>query len=621
MHPDASSLKPMPTSAENDVSPPAFVTGFPAAIAVLVLLDVLFLRWVWIHFENWGFWDWDYQQSLLEATRVAFLEYGQLPLWNPYLGGGVPLAGNSLNHAWAPCILFVLCFGTIAGIKLCIAFYLALTQWGMYQLARARNLGREAALFSAAIFSLGGVYAQRLTHGHFEWIAIAWMPLILVSLHRFLKRGRPGALVPGSLAFAFLFLDGGPYQFVFFSLFAGCYALCLSATQRSLRPALALPSIAVVGAGLAAIKLLPVLEVSTRYPRKTYPVNFYGAPFTPTGGEILHQMFTSRAQAHDPSLWMPYVLNVGAYVGVLVLLFVLYALVRDARRQLPWLGLGLAFLWIALGPAAPIDLWQILHELPFFSALRVPARFNVYVLLLIALIAGRGLETALRDATDRLASTRARRAARVLALGLAVGACLDLAVVNGESFRVAFSIPPLETNPPSTFAHYTRSPHMPVYKNEALYPTHPNWRSAAYPAILENRGVLRTYRTIASATAALSPSRRGYRGEVYPSAPEGPKVLDYTFTPNRLTSVIDGAGGTLVFNLNFDPGWQNAADSEANAPYSASGNLAVDVAPGTESVVLVYRPAAFVRGAFTSASFLIGGALLLGFSRAGRGRT
>ncbi|MBW2427241.1 MAG: hypothetical protein JRG86_23570 [Deltaproteobacteria bacterium] len=47
---------------------------------LLLLIDAFLLRWVWIQFGNWGFRDWGYPQSLLEATRIAVVEYGELPL-------------------------------------------------------------------------------------------------------------------------------------------------------------------------------------------------------------------------------------------------------------------------------------------------------------------------------------------------------------------------------------------------------------------------------------------------------------------------------------------------------------------------------------------------------------
>ena len=120
-------------------------------VALFLILDLVFLRWVWIHFFNWGFWDWDYQHTLLEATRVSFVDYFQVPLWNPYIGGGATLAGNSLNHAWAPCFLPVLLLGTLSGAKICIFIYLLIGQLGMYLLARHRGLSMQASFFSAII--------------------------------------------------------------------------------------------------------------------------------------------------------------------------------------------------------------------------------------------------------------------------------------------------------------------------------------------------------------------------------------------------------------------------------------------------------------------------------------
>ena len=43
-------------------------------VAGFALVDLLFLRWVYLHFGHWGFWDWHYQLTLLEAARLAVVE-------------------------------------------------------------------------------------------------------------------------------------------------------------------------------------------------------------------------------------------------------------------------------------------------------------------------------------------------------------------------------------------------------------------------------------------------------------------------------------------------------------------------------------------------------------------
>jgi len=578
--------------------------------ATLLLLDAFFLRWVFTHWNNWGFWDWDYQQTLFEVARVAIIQHGELPLWNQFLAGGVSLAGNTLNHVWAPCFAFVLAFGTTTAVKLCIPIYLILAQIGMWRLARERQMEPLGAFAAAAIFTLGGVFAQRLTHGHFEWIAIAWMPHVLVYIHRAGSGARPIWL--GGLVFAFLFLDGGPYQFAFFGIFALVYAGALAWERRSINPLYALAIISLIGAGFAAIKLVPVSDIIAQTPRSTVDVNFYHAPFTPTAIEILQQMFVSRAQAHDPNLWMPYILNVGCYVGWVPLLLVAYAVMANPRRNGLWLAVGGGVLWIALGPAIPINLWALLHELPFFSALRVPIRFNVYVLLILALLAGEGL-----NQIARLSARREAGATHVHAIAAAILllVAVDQAWVNGEIFRVAFSIPPIEVGERGEFSYYKKSPYTQIYEESALFPTHPNWkRKSAYPAVLENRGVIGAYRTVKTKPYVTSASSSRYRGEVWALDSPAARILEHEITLNTRRVRTNGRAAHIIFNSNYAPGWKTSTPGVED-PRPVHGLLAVEVPEGIHELEVHYRPPAFVLGAFISSV-----TIAIGVGSAFRGR-
>ncbi len=579
---------------------------FILGAVLLLALDAFFLRWVWLHFDHWGFWDWDYQQTLLEVARISILEHHQLPLWNPYIGGGVSLAGNTLNHVWSPSFALILLFGTTAGVKLCIPVYLAIAQFGMWRLARARTQGPLAALLAAVVFTLGGVYAQRLTHGHFEWIAIAWMPHVLVYLHRALARVDERSVWLGGIAFAFVFLDGGPYQFAFFALFAGAYAATLGIEHKSLRPLEDLAVIGGIGVCLAAIKLFPVYEVASRFPRLTLSdISFYGAPFTPTAGEILHQMFVSRAQEHDPELWMPYILNVGCYVGWIPLLLVGYAVVRNFRRNAVWVALSLVLLSLALGAASPLNLWRLLHELPFLSSLRVPARFNVYLLILLSLLAGEGLQRIVETLQQKSHGTLPgwlKRWPEALAAALVIGVAVDLAWVNGRVFRVAFSIPAQEIQRQEHFAHYFDSPYLERQKQTALFKTHPNW-NATFPAVLENRGVLQSFRTILSGRSAIPMGAKEYKGEVWMHDEAHEAIVSQRITPSELSVQTDGRPGVVVFNVNHDPGWKSITPGAAD-PIKIRGRLALRLAAGETEVTLQYRPTAFTLGALLTAATL-----------------
>jgi len=563
-----------------------------------LMIDIIFLRWVWVHFENWGFWDWDFQQALLETSRRSVLQYHQLPLWNPFMGGGTSLAGDTLNHVWGPAFLPILLFGTIAGIKLDIFVYLIIAQFGMFLLARNRGLADEGACLSAILFTVGGVFAHRLTHGHFEWIAIAWMPYIVLCIDKSVRAFDWRIIGFASLAFAFLILDGGPYQFAFFGIFSVAYAGVLAIQSRNRRVFWVLAIGSTIGILLASIKVFPMLELVMRYPRITEEINFYNAPFTPTALQLLAQSFISRAQYHRPEAWMPYILNVGCYIGWIPIVLASFAAIQKPKRNWPLLAVALMFLWFTLGPAAPIDIWHIVNRLPGFSGLRVPSRFNVFVLLMVALLAGEGLHLIGRRTTQR-------KWLRLLPVGILALVTVDLVSVNGKIFKVAFSVPPTTLKQHQHFQNYSKSPFLAYYKAREFYRISPHWQSGVFPAILENRGVIETLQTIPFPNNALPFDHPSYRGEAWIEDGQA-TVLGCDFTPNRIRVETDGGGGRLFINVNYDPGWRLQGSSSSRL-FAERGLLAIDLTPGVDRVEVVYLPHSFVIGAATSLIVLFAG--------------
>ncbi|MFH2001557.1 MAG: YfhO family protein [Planctomycetota bacterium] len=559
--------------------------------ALFVTLDLLFLRWVWVQFECWGFWDWDYQQTLLEVTRISWVEHLQIPLWNPYIRGGVTLAGNTLNHAFGPCLLPVLLFGTIAGIKIDLMAYLLIGQAGIFLLARYNRLSRDSAFLVALIYSLGGIYAQRLTHGHFEWIAMAWIPFVLLMIHKSIDRSAHRTICLGGLFLSFLFLDGGPYQFAFLAVFLGMYTLLMMIRKKSAKPLIVMMLIGMLGAGLAGVKLFPVLETVVKYPRPSMELNFYGAPFVPTATELLHQAFLSRAQTHDSQAWMPYILNVGCYVGWIPLILAALALLLRPRRLWFQAVLLLFFGWIMLGSVFSFTPWALISKTPGLTMLRVPSRFNLFVLLMLALLAGEGLQLLKEHVTKPIW--------RTLVPGFLIAlVALDLIWVNGKTFQKAFCIPPIEVRQAGDFKIYSRSPYLDTYKSTALYETFPNWVGAAYPAVLENKGVLDTYRTIHCDSSALPFDHPDYEGEAVIHGERG-KIVEVRRTPNRISITTDGQGSLLTLNQNYDEGWKCEGHGFGTM-MNVKGRLTLKLVPGQTKYDVVYRPDAFVLGACVS---------------------
>ncbi|MGH0033407.1 MAG: hypothetical protein ACQGVK_00110 [Myxococcota bacterium] len=576
----------------------------------LLVLDAVYLHWVWRSFPDWGIWDWDLQASILEVARLSILGDGEWPTWDRFRGGGWTLVGNPLARTFNPSFLPVLVLGTWPGIKVALLAYLWIAQVGFLGLGRQLGLGLWPSLLGGLVFAWSGCFAQHLTHGHYEWLGYAWLPWVLWALHRSWERATPGRLAAAGVALALLWLDGGPYQLLFTILFVALYSLSRSIAVRSLRPAATAVAVGVAAAWLAAVQLWPVVETARRIPRPTAEATrYFGMDPLPSASEVLFEGLLSRDQRHDAEAWMPFRINVGMYVGVLPLLLGAFALARR-RHGLGWLAAVLgASLWFVLSEELPIAPWGLLHRLPGFASLQVPARFNLFVVASLALLAAHGLQA--------LAKPRRLRPVGPLVVALVAA---DLFWVNAPVFEAAFPVPPMEVEPRPGFVQYLKSPYGERYAKSVRYPVRPNWPNATYPAILENAGVIYAYRDLVHGQRAIAFDAPDYPGAEVVALASPSLLRSFELTANRVKLALDGTGGRIVVNQNFHPDWKVLGGEGARIAFH-EGRLAVDVPRGVHSAELVFRPRSFVLGAVASASGWIAVAGIAVYSRYPRARS
>ena len=98
--------------------------------------------------------DWDFTAQLNWVAYASVARFHQLPLWNPYKCGGMPLLGNPQSRFMTPLFLLHLLFGPVVGAHLEIPFHLAIAWGGGYLLARALGLGAPGAVVPAIGFRL-----------------------------------------------------------------------------------------------------------------------------------------------------------------------------------------------------------------------------------------------------------------------------------------------------------------------------------------------------------------------------------------------------------------------------------------------------------------------------------
>src|SRR3954447_5015298 len=130
-----------------------------AAYCVPVLSDL----------DNWGHYDWNLSFFHLAANYRSVVEFGELPLWNPWYLGGFPSIGNPQAPFLDPWFLLDLLLGFVRAIKFRIAGHVFLGLAGMYWCARELGLSRLSACYAAGTFVFSTWLALHLHSGHL-WV-------------------------------------------------------------------------------------------------------------------------------------------------------------------------------------------------------------------------------------------------------------------------------------------------------------------------------------------------------------------------------------------------------------------------------------------------------------------
>lgn len=70
--------------------------------------------------------------SFAYVIHDAFERFGEIVLWNPYFGGGIPWTGFPLNSGATPITLAYIWFGELFGVKILMISCLFIGALGIY---------------------------------------------------------------------------------------------------------------------------------------------------------------------------------------------------------------------------------------------------------------------------------------------------------------------------------------------------------------------------------------------------------------------------------------------------------------------------------------------------------
>lgn len=350
----------------------------------------------------------------------TFAQLHQLPLWNPYFGGGQPLGADPLAAMFYPPTQLVQIFSLRNYYLVLIMGHLVFAGLGMLLLAsRAFKLPSLPALVAAVSYMATPGLISHLGAGHVTILqTVAWYPWLALACWATVREPRRwGALLAISIAMTLL---AGHPQMAYYGLLMtavlGAWLLVrrwqAEGNRALLVSMVCLAAAAVIGILLAAVHLLPLIEFTANSTRQlslrsgdTYPlVNF------------LRELFNPR-QINAPNPW-----EITITPGLAVL--ALAGLAAAIRWRKAWpLVLGIVCVAaLAMGNiSAP---YRIAAQiLPDFDRFRGLARIWFVALVPMSLLAGLGAEilvSAVRRISSRGAVAAGFLAVLVVAVSLVV---------------------------------------------------------------------------------------------------------------------------------------------------------------------------------------------------------
>ena len=605
-------------------------------------------------------------------AEIGLRRYGEIPLWNPYMLTGFPLAGDPVSHFWNPAAtLPVLLWGGVNGMKVSLYLSLLIAGFGQWFLAHVFGVRGLVRLWAGLLFALSGGLALLLWLGWYELlVGAAWFPwcfgLLWASLRRSALRRRDHlSLVLTALAVAMVITAGGGYYPLYLAVcLAVLTAAALARAERGARWAIAGRALAVaaLAVGLSAAYLAPLAD-GLRYTARDAPPDALQITSQP----VLYALFNYVVA--DPTWFKADVLNKGVgwgwfYIGALPLLALALApwvFARFRWRRGDVLTLLALLLVLLLWQASRYPPVSFLYQwLPFLTTFRFPNRLLIVATIPLVALAALTLQAALVAARRWARRWGRRRGSPAVAAWLLV--MLPAALLLGGSLADVYRAnQPFAINPHArnsvargALTWLRREDPSLYYVNIGGTAIYWDWSAYAYelempmlnfrynrrvramdaqykptsPFNAQPKYVLAAADHTPPQPATLLTSFNGVnlwrRDDALPFAfatdPDGPITWQTVAGqparldgPNRVTVTanVNTAGRRLVVLVSDYPGWQLWVDGERAAVEPLNGYLGAALRPGAHTYTFVFRPmSAYVGMAISGLALALCVALL-----------
>ncbi|MFL5733972.1 MAG: YfhO family protein [Chloroflexia bacterium] len=326
-----------------------------------------------------------------------------IPLWNPHLFSGMPLAADVQTAIFYPLnwILFLFVQVDYGSLEWLLIAHYWLASVFTYLFLRDVGMRRLGGLVGAVVFAFSGFMVAHF--GHLPMVPVAtWIPLILLCLRRaYLSGGMAGWAwaVAAGLCTTMSLLAGHVQIFAYGLMAAGLLWVLLLFSRQPVtwrtagawtaKGALALA----IALGIGALQVLPAIELTSQSVRSA--ISYEEASEFPAQPVTLINMVLPRVFGSNPTNYSygPWQTTENwAYCGVVTLALAAAGLALRRTRMLAYLAMLTALgVVLMVGDLTIVSGW-VYKFVPGFSKLRDAGRALVLVSLGLAGLAGYGAD-------------------------------------------------------------------------------------------------------------------------------------------------------------------------------------------------------------------------------------
>jgi hypothetical protein len=403
--------------------------GFRDAAAVAALAVFTLVFWARFFFGGLVFYSRDLGSFFapLRAAYSAAISSGAAPLWNSFLGAGVPMAADPNNAVFFPPTLLFAPLPLASAIRLSSALWLFAFPLCAYWGLRLLRASRAASWAAAAALSICGPSMTLTSFLPLPWASMLFLPIVALAWRG--AQGEPRHTIAAGILLGIGVLAGEPVIAVHLAVAAAVFAVTRDRRASARRVA----AIAMIAAFVAAPQIVAALQLLPATARGSgLPLRF-GAAFNSVRplrvlGFIWPALF---GDIRSPEVWgfwgKDFFDASGPYISSLALGTATLALLpagmrsRAGRRFLILAGFAVV---ASFGRFLP---WgEVFLSLPGISIFRYPEKWLFLAGAAMIAAAGFGLDSLAAD--DAGARRAVRRAGAALAALSVAGLFLIFAV-------------------------------------------------------------------------------------------------------------------------------------------------------------------------------------------------